>query len=107
MTTFLTVEFGDDVAYDFRIGASDTGGLSQEAARQWVDSEYIKAGFQPASGMEVPEIVADKVLKVARAAGKAPFEAHADWAHQFARHVSVLIGRPNITVDVENSIVGY
>ena len=40
-------------------------------------------------------------------AGKGPFAARADWADQYARHVCVLIGRPNVTVDVDNSTVGY
>jgi len=107
MNHYLTVDFGDDLAYDFRVAAQEAARIGPEAAQQWVEAEFLRAGFTPVTGMDPPQLAADMILKIARVMGPEPFRARSDWAQQYALHVCVLVDRANVTVDVDNATVGF
>lgn len=79
--------------------------MPHDVARWWLDEQFTRMECEPlrATGKL---LMADKVLVVAQAAGPAKF-ADAKWAMEFARAVSVALGKPMVSIDVGAMAVTY
>ncbi len=103
MPSEVTVKF--NAAQQFRISASNSVDITDEAARAWLSQEYEDFGCEPIN--PVGKVLAvDKVLSVARAAGPGLF-ADTQWAGTFAKAALASLKRPMVTIDVEGMTVGY
>lgn len=106
MEHFIMVKFGAQQQYPFRLNDADTAGLTAQEAQQWLDAELEKSGEEALNPVG-KSLLADKVLRLARAAGPGEFARASPWAMQLVRCAAVLIHRANITIDVPASSVGY
>jgi hypothetical protein len=90
---------------EFQLNVEDAASVSPDAARAWLDAQFVALECEPlrASGKV---LTADKVLRVTEAAGPARF-ADERWAADYARAVSVALGRPLIRVDVPAMAITY
>jgi len=79
--------------------------LPLEAARAWLDQEFVRLECTPAR-LTGKVLFADKLLAVAQAAAAQGF-ADPAWAGQYARAAAGALGRPLIRVDVDAASVGY
>jgi len=98
--------FGRGREFEFRVHESETAGLEREEAQRWLDEQYVNLGCEPINPMG-KVLLSDKLLSVARAVGPDPFSKATDWANSFARCAAVLVGRPNITINVPDTSVGF
>lgn len=103
MTQHITVRFDEDREYDFRVHDS---ALTFDDARRWLDEQFAATGIEPLNPMG-KALAVDKVLAVARAYGPKSFADRSDLALRFVSCAAAVIGRPNITVDVERTTVGF
>ncbi|NTV09735.1 MAG: hypothetical protein HGA47_03070, partial [Zoogloea sp.] len=101
----LTVSFGPEREYEFRLSATDTAGLDQEAARAWLFHEFEVLECTPGNPMG-KVLLLDALLNVAKYGGEARFAAAGEWARHYAAAVSVALDRPAIRVDVPGFTVG-
>jgi hypothetical protein len=102
----VTVSFGQDVDFDFRIPSDDIARRSTDDARQWFDREFIALECDVASPIG-KVLSADRVLSVAKYSGVRRFRDEKSWAEEFARNTAVLLGRDFVRVDVPNYSVGF
>lgn len=88
-----------------RIELSPEQALDRDAARQWLDGQFAAMECEPlrATGKL---LMADRVVVVAQAAGPAKF-ADAQWALEFARAASAVLGKPVINVDADALTITY
>jgi hypothetical protein len=102
----VIVSWGD--AHSYPIDLESLPEMSLEAARQWLDGQYLELGCEPLrpSGKV---LIADKVLSVAMAAGQARFAepGFRAWNRAYALAVSALLGKPIVRIDVPALTVGY
>lgn len=103
MHPVVSVVFSANQEYRFDLGAAEP--LSNEAARRWLDEEFVRLDCEPLrpSGKV---LIADKVLTVAQAAGTKGFD-DAAWAQQFARAASAALARPLVRIDVPTMAISY
>jgi hypothetical protein len=106
MEHHITVTFGADRKYDFRLRDEDTAGITWAQAQQWIDEEYVKTEFEAIRPAGVAPL-ADKILCIAIARGPETFAQDAGWAAQFARCAGRATGRVNVTVSVANRMVDF
>ena len=94
-----------DAGQEFRIDLNEVQPLPNEAARAWLDQQFVELDCEPlrATGKV---LVADKVLVVAQAAGPKLFSDEA-WRAQFARAASTALGKPVMRVDVAAMAITY
>lgn len=94
-----------DDRQDFRLEADRTVFASSEAARAWLDAQFIALECEPlrASGKV---LLADKVLTVAQAAGQQCW-SDADWGRTFTAAATTALGKPLVTIDLRSNTVGY
>lgn len=105
MRQAVIVEFVPQQPQEIDLHAG-TQPLSAEAARQWLDDQFLAhdcAPLRPTGKV----LIADKVMALASAAGAAQFQRDADWAQAFARAVLGALGRPVVTVDVAGGTISY
>lgn len=90
---------------EFKFDLERAPALSNQAARDWLDAEFIRLECEPLrpSGKL---LLADKVLVVARAAGASQF-SDAQWGLQYAQAVSAALGKPTVLVDVPTMAVTF
>lgn len=90
---------------EFRFDLQGAEPMTHEAARRWLDDEFIRLECEPlrASGKV---LLADKVLTVAHAAGPQLLQ-DAVWSTTFARAASAALARPNVRVDVPAMAVTF
>ena len=102
----VIVSWGD--AHSYPVDLESSPELSADAARQWLDGQYLELGCEPLrpSGKV---LIADKVLSVAMAAGQARFAeaGFRSWTRSYAQAVSALLGKPVVRIDVPALTVGY
>ena len=72
--------------------------LSFEAARAWLDQQFLEHGCEPVRGSG-KVLVHDKILAVATAMGEVGFQ-DSQWARLYARATSGALGRDQVYVDV-------
>lgn len=90
---------------EFRADLRGVDPLGHEAARQWLDDQFVALDCAPLrpSGKV---LLADKLLTVAHAAGAARL-GDAQWLKAYARAAVGVTGRPVVRVDVPGMTVGY
>ena len=92
-------------AGEVEITLNPTEPLAHEAARTWLDQEFLRLECEP-SRAAAKVLIADRLLAIARAADAHGF-ADAIWAAQFARAAAGAVGKVLIRVDVAKASVGY
>lgn len=89
----------------FRISLDDVQPMSSEAARAWLDLQFMEMDCEPLRPTG-KLLTADKVVVVAQAAGSVKF-VDASWAHDFARAANAALAKPMIHVDVTTLSISY
>jgi hypothetical protein len=102
----VTVVFGEDEAYEFRLPAKDVKTLSPEDAHRWLDAELGKAGEEVFNAVG-KALAVDKLLNLARAGGAKEFRSRSPWAKELARCAAALLDRPIVTIDVGKTLIGF
>jgi len=82
-----------------------TEAMSHEAARAWLDQEFVRLECVPARASG-KVLFADKLLAIAQAADPQGF-ADPSWAASFAAAAAGALGKAFIRVDVADASVGY
>ncbi|MBT9494912.1 MAG: hypothetical protein IV107_21745 [Paucibacter sp.] len=103
MRSQVKVVFSPIQQFDLVVDAAEV--LSFEAARQWLDEQFIKHECEPMRGTG-KVLLADKILGVASTAGPAAF-ADAAWALDFARATSGALSKALLRVDVAKRTLSY
>lgn len=94
-----------DKAVQFSFHVPEGMSLTHEAARAWLDHQFMALGCAPLR--EDGNVrTADKVLVVTRAAGAALL-GDAQWSADYAAAVGVALGKPLIRVDVPTMVITY
>jgi hypothetical protein len=91
---------------EFELPVSEAGMISPDAARRWLDDEFLANGCEPlrATGKV---LTADKVLVLAETVGPDRFESDPGWAAAFARAALGALGRATVQVDVDAGTVTF
>lgn len=90
---------------EYRFDLAERQPMPNEMARKWLDDQFVAMECEPlrASGKL---LLADKVLVVARAAGKDRI-GDAFWGGLFAAAAAAALGKPVVRVDVNTMSVSY
>ena len=106
MRSEVSVSWGENATYRFDL--EEVQPLTSEAARQWLDEQFVALECEPvrASGKV---LTADKVVSVAQGAGQDRFShpEHHAWAMGFARAAAGALAKPVVRVDVTTLSIGY
>lgn len=89
----------------FRISLDDVQPMPNEAARAWLDLQFMEMDCEPLRPTG-KLLTADKVVVVAQAAGANKF-SDAAWSQNFARAASAALAKPLIHVDVTTLSISY
>jgi len=103
MRSDIKVVFGPGEEFDLAVDGSEV--LSYEAARRWLDEQFLKNDCEALRGTG-KVLIADKVLSVAAAVGPAAF-ADPAWSLDYARAASGALSKALIKVDVPKRSVSY
>jgi hypothetical protein len=106
MHQHVTVTFGNDKRFEYKLTSDDLSGLTADQARKWFDREFQELECDVPSPMGKVLLV-DRILTVARYSGERRFREQPAWAAQFARHAAVMTGREVLRVDVEKNSIDY
>ncbi len=96
----VIVRIADD---EFVLAVPDP--MAPEAARAWLDDEFVRLGCEPARASG-KVLFADKLLAIVQAAGTRGLDDIA-WSASFARAAAGALGRPLVRIDVGESTVGF
>lgn len=90
---------------DFRFELSHEHIMANDAARQWLDEQFVALDCEPLrpSGKL---LMVDKVLVVAQEGG-AKLLADPVWGLDFAKAASAALGKPVVTIDIGTMSVTY
>ncbi|OYU29501.1 hypothetical protein C1O66_00895 [Paucibacter aquatile] len=103
MRSEVKVVFSPLQQFDLVVDAEEV--LSFEAARKWLDEQYVKNECEPMRGSG-KVLLADKILGVAAAVGPAAFSDPA-WAMDYARATSGALSKALLKVDVAKRTLSY
>ena len=103
MHSEVKVVFGAEQV--FRFNLDEVQPLPNEAARAWLDEQFVELGCEPIRPTG-KVLSAEKVLVVAQAAGPRLL-SDAGWGLQFARAASATLGKPMMRVDVAAMAVTF
>jgi len=103
MRSEVKVVFSPLQQFDLVVDAEEV--LSFEAARKWLDEQYVKNECEPMRGSG-KVLLADKILGVAAAVGPAAFSDPA-WAMDYARATSGALSKALLRVDVAKRTLSY
>lgn len=103
MRSEVKVVFSPLQQFDLVVDAEEV--LSFEAARKWLDEQYVKNECEPMRGSG-KVLLADKILGVAAAVGPAAFTDPA-WAMDYARATSGALSKALLRVDVAKRTLSY
>ena len=103
MQARITVIFETGAPFELQLDGAEV--LSFEAARRWLDEQFVRMECEPLRGSG-KVLLADKVIQVAAGAGPAGF-ADAAWALDYARAVSGALSKALVKVDVPRQAVSY
>ncbi len=106
MLYHVIVSFAKGKEYEFKMLDSELAGRTAEEARRWFDKEFSELECEPSNPVGKVLII-DKILSVARYGGEARFVENGGWAHEFARHAALALGRDTIRVDVASFTISY
>ena len=103
MRSEVKVVFGPDQEVNLVVDASEV--LSFDAARRWLDEQFVKNECEPMRGSG-KVLIADKILGVAAAVGPAAFE-DAAFALDYARAASGALSKALLRVDIPKLSLSY
>jgi len=103
MRSEVKVVFSPLQQFDLVVDAEEV--LSFEAARKWLDEQYLKNECEPMRGSG-KVLLPDKILGVAAAVGPAAFTDPA-WAMDYARATSGALSKALLRVDVAKRTLSY
>ena len=103
MRSEVQVVFGPGEEVHLAVDAAEV--LSFDAARQWLDEQFVRNGCEPMRGSG-KVLIADKVLGVAAAVG-APALRDPAFGLDFARAASGALSKALIKVDVARQAVSF
>lgn len=106
MFYYVTVVFGKEHEYQYKLSSAELAESSPEEARRWFDREYsqLKTDAHNPVGKV---LIIDKILDVARAGGEQQFADGQSWAAKFARYTALALGRDMVRVDVPAYAISY
>ena len=102
----VVVVFGPDREYAFRFSEADLRGAGEDAARCWLDREFVDLGCEPTSPVGKVLII-DKILNVAKYGGEGRFAAGNPWGERFARNTAAALRRSIVRIDVPGFQIGF
>ncbi|MCV2356144.1 hypothetical protein LNV09_18530 [Paucibacter sp. B2R-40] len=103
MRSLVKVVFSPIQQFDLTVDAEEV--LSFEAARQWLDEQFVQHECVPMRGTG-KVLLADKILGIASVAGPAAFGDPA-WALDYARATSGALSKALLRVDVAKRTLSY
>jgi len=103
MRSEVKVVFDADEQVDLVVDASEV--LSYEAARQWLDEQFVKHACEPMRGSG-KVLIADKILAVANAVGPQALRDPA-FGLDYARAASGALSKALLKVDIPKLSVSY
>ncbi|HEY1391797.1 MAG TPA: hypothetical protein VFV25_00370, partial [Methylibium sp.] len=80
--------------------------MSPEAARAWLDEQFVKLGCEPLRPTG-KVLIADKLVAIAAAVGHARFVSDVAWARDYVRAASAALGKSAVRVDVPGLTIAY
>jgi hypothetical protein len=99
----VKVVFEPDQQFDLLVAANEVSAF--DAARKWLDEQFIKNGCEPMRGSG-KVLIADKILGIAAAVGPAAF-ADKVWAQAYAIASLGALGKSRLSVDVAKLSLSY
>ncbi|MBP7524509.1 MAG: hypothetical protein KA779_07100 [Propionivibrio sp.] len=106
MFYYVTVVFGKDREYQYKLSPEELEESSPEEARRWFDREFSELKTDPVNPVGKVLII-DKILDVARGGGEQRFADGQNWATTFARYTALALGREMVRVDVAAYAISY
>jgi len=103
MRSEVKIVFGPGREVELVVDASEV--LSFEAARAWLDEQFVKHDCEPMRGAG-KVLIADKILGVAVAAGPEAFD-DAAFALDFARAASGALSKALLRIDIPKLALSY
>jgi hypothetical protein len=103
MRSEVKVVFDANEQVDLVVDASEV--LSYDAARQWLDEQFVKHGCEPMRGSG-KVLIADKILAVANAVGPQALRDPA-FGLDYARAASGALSKALLKVDIPKLSVSY
>ena len=103
MRSEVKIVFGPGQEVDLVVDAGEV--LSFDAARAWLDEQYVRNGCEPMRGSG-KVLIADKILGVAAAVGPQAFD-DAAFALDYARAASGALSKALLRVDIPRLSVSY
>ena len=106
MFYYVTVVFGKDREYQYKLSPEELEESSPEEARRWFDREFSELKTDPVNPV-CKVLIIDKILDVARGGGEQRFADGQNWATTFARYTALALGREMVRVDVAAYAISY
>lgn len=103
MDTRIIVIFESGSPFEIALDGAEV--LSFDAARRWLDEQFVRLECEPLRGSG-KVLIADKLIQVAAAAGPAGF-SDAAWALDFARATAGALSKALVKIDVPRQAVSY
>ncbi|MDN3921173.1 hypothetical protein [Roseateles violae] len=103
MRSEVKIVFGPGREVELVVDGSEV--LSFEAARRWLDEQFVKHGCEAIRGAG-KVLIADKVLGIAAAVGPAAFD-DAAFALDYARATTGALSKARLRVDVPGLTLSY
>jgi hypothetical protein len=106
MRSQVTVSWSPSASYPFDL--EEVQPMPHDLARAWLDEQFTTLGCDPIRPTG-KVLTADKILRVAEAAGEDHFRdaAHRPWAMAFARATSAALAKPVVSIDVPKQSLTY
>jgi hypothetical protein len=99
----ITVSFGENSEYAFKVHNEEIQAISREEASQWLHGEYEALECAPRNPVG-KILLLDIMLDVAKYGGEGHFSANDDWAKRFAACCAAVLKR-DAQIDVINLVV--
>jgi len=106
MGCHVTIVTGGGERHEFELADADLAGLGPQQAQEWLGREFESAGCVPTNPVG-KLLLADKILCLARTQNEAVYAAPTAWVRDFVRAAAAALGRPVLTIDLGNHVLGY
>jgi len=101
----VTVSFGPNAEYEFKVQDQEVDSLPRDEATQWLHGAFEALECAPRNPMG-KILLLDVILDVAKYSGEDRFADGDDWARRFARCCAAALKRDTIRIDVPNLMIG-